>query len=124
MNGVSNAHDRTVRRLFLKRCWGIGLAAATGSMLTSGCSTVKKPTVNANTPAGVNPCEDLSKVDKVDIEKRKSLGYVSVSPMPDKQCDSCKLWVPAAEGKECGGCLLFTGPVSPEGNCTYWAPQV
>jgi hypothetical protein len=52
------------------------------------------------------------------------LGYVSQSPQPDSQCDNCKLWVPAKEGVECGGCLLFTGPVSPGGHCTYWAPQV
>jgi hypothetical protein len=124
MNGVSNAHGETERRLFLRRCWGMGLAAATGSVLVSSCATAKKPLADAKTANGVNPCEDLSKVDKVDVEKRKSLGYVSLSPMPDKQCDNCKLWVPAPEGKECGGCLLFAGPVSPEGNCTYWAPQV
>jgi hypothetical protein len=126
MNGKSFVHVKAEkdRRIFLRRCWGLGLAVATGSALVSSCTTVKKPVAKTKAPAETNPCEDLSGVDKVDIEKRKSLGYVSLSPMPDKQCDNCKLWVPAAKGKDCGGCLLFTGPVSPEGNCTYWAPQV
>ncbi len=99
---------------------------ATGSLLLTRCGTaVKSPAKTKTvTSAKVNPCEDLTGVDKTDVEKRKALGYVSLAPTPDKQCDECKLWIPVPDGKECGGCLLFTGPVSPEGNCTYWAPKV
>ncbi|GLU53409.1 hypothetical protein Dfri01_28700 [Dyadobacter frigoris] len=94
--------------------------------MVSGCAGTKKAVV-AKKPSPEkqgNPCEDLSGVDPVDIEKRKALGYVTLSPIPDKQCDSCKLWIPQKEGKDCGGCLLFAGPVLPEGHCTYWAPKV
>ncbi|MCE6992493.1 hypothetical protein [Dyadobacter sp. CY323] len=116
------------RRVFLQKCCSLGITGA-GIVMLAGCgsskTTTSKVTSKTNAkPAANNPCDDLTGVDPVDVEKRKSLGYVNLSPVPDKQCDACKLWVPAAEGKECGGCLLFAGPVAPEGNCTYWAPQV
>lgn len=113
------------RREFLQKCCSMVLVGS-GGLLLVNCGSSKQVASKAapQKVAKQNPCEDLTGVDAVDIEKRKSLGYVSLSPIPDKQCDSCKLWVPAAEGKDCGGCLLFTGPVAAEGNCTYWAPQV
>jgi len=112
------------RRAFLQKCLKSSLALSAGSLWMAGCRSARKNVANTSSPAAGNPCEDLTGVSPVDVEKRKALGYVSLSPMPDKQCDGCKLWIPVAEGKECGGCLLFTGPVAPEGNCTYWAPQV
>ncbi len=98
-----------------------------GGLVLSNCGSSKAISSKGASEKKVakqNTCEDLTGVDPVDVEKRKALGYVSVSAVPDKQCDSCKLWVPAAEGKDCGGCLLFAGPIAAEGNCTYWAPQV
>lgn len=116
MNPLAN------RRLFLRRCltWG----ATGGTAWLMACAGAKKQPVTKATTAGTDPCSDLTGVDPTDVQKRKSLGYTNKSPLPDSQCDNCKLWVPAKEGKECGGCLLFTGPVNPEGHCTYWAPQV
>jgi len=89
------------------------------ALLLAACGSAKK---TASASKATNPCEDLTDVPAVDVQKRKSLGYASLSPMPDKQCNNCKLFVPPQEGKECGGCLLFAGPVAPEGYCTYWAP--
>ena len=115
-------NDLANRRLFLRQCltW-----SATGSTawLIACAGAKKQPVAKAATPAA-DPCSDLTGVDPTDVQKRKSLGYTNKSPLPDSQCDNCKLWVPAKEGKECGGCLLFSGPVNPEGHCTYWAPQV
>ena len=68
-----------------------------------------------------NPCDDLSKVSAEEISKRKKLAYVSQSPVEDNQCSNCNLVIPAPD-KPCGACLLFKGPVSPEGHCAYWAP--
>jgi hypothetical protein len=117
MNGTSN------RRLFLHRSLKMALTV-TGSALLMHCAK-QKATVTAKTASpSKEPCSDLTGVNPADVAKRKSLGYTSQSPQPDSQCDNCKLWVPAKEGEECGGCLLFTGPVSPGGHCTYWAPQV
>ena len=68
-----------------------------------------------------NPCDDLSKVSADEISKRKKLAYVSQSPVENNQCGNCNLFIPAPD-KPCGACLLFKGPVSPEGHCAYWAP--
>lgn len=115
-------NPQTNRRLFLRQCIALCTAGTTAGILA--CAGSKKPPVaKAATPA-TDPCSDLTGVDATDVQKRKSLGYTDKSPLPDSQCDNCKLWVPAREGKECGGCLLFTGPVNPAGHCTYWAPQV
>lgn len=114
-------HSISNRRAFLQSCLSIGTLAIGGLSVTR-CAPAKKPLV-AKAPE-TDPCSDLAGVDATDVQKRKSLGYTNKSPLPDSQCDNCKLWIPAKEGKECGGCLLFTGPVSPGGHCTYWAPQV
>jgi hypothetical protein len=118
--------EKKSRRVFLQKCCSMAFTGS-GIMLLASCGSSKNAATKTpakTTAVKENPCDDLTGVDPVDVEKRKALGYVNLAPSPDKQCDACKLWVPAAEGKECGGCLLFAGPVSPEGNCTYWAPQV
>ncbi len=118
------------RRQFLQKCLSYGIAITGGSIILSSCG---KKQVATKTPEAqtapvaakkTSACSDMTGVDPAEVEKRKALGYVDESPLPDKQCDNCKLWVPAKEGKECGGCLLFAGPVAPGGHCTYWADQV
>lgn len=114
------------RREFLQQCFQIGLGITAGGVLITSCAPSKKnATKSKETKAAVaGPCDDLTGVDPVDVDKRKALGYTNLSPIQEKQCNNCKLWIPEKEGKECGGCMLFAGPVSPEGHCTYWAPQV
>lgn len=75
-------------------------------------------------PAGGDPCSDLSEVSEAEIQKRESFGYVEQSPIPDKQCHNCNLWLPPGGDHQCGACTLFKGPVKDEAYCTYWAPQV
>ena len=70
----------------------------------------------------VTSCDDVSKISEAEIKKREGFGYVEESPMPDKQCHNCQLYLPPKEGQACGGCALFKGPVFEEGYCTYWAP--
>lgn len=72
----------------------------------------------------VTTCDDLSKVPEAEIKKREGFGYVEESPMPDKHCKNCNLYLPPKDGQPCGGCALFKGPVFEEGYCTYWAPIV
>lgn len=69
-----------------------------------------------------NPCDDLTGVSAEEIEKRKKLAYVNKTPIPDSRCSNCTLYIPPAKDKPCGGCMLFKGPVRPEGYCAYWAP--
>jgi len=113
----------TNRRSFLYQCLSAGILSLGGALMTRCAGSKKAPAAQAAT-RGNDPCDELTGVDPVDVQKRKSLGYTSKSPLPESQCDNCKLWIPVKEGKECGGCLLFTGPVNPGGHCTYWAPQV
>ncbi len=70
---------------------------------------------------GADPCNNLSGLSEIDLNARKKLGYVKESPIADRTCDKCKLWLPPAAGKQCGGCMLFKGPVYPAGYCIYWA---
>lgn len=71
---------------------------------------------------GKDPC-DVAALSAEDLKSRHALGYVDKTPMKEKRCDNCKLFVPAGEGKACGTCPLFKGPVLPKGYCTYWAPK-
>lgn len=69
-----------------------------------------------------DPCDDYTGVSAEDLAKRKKLAYVNKSPIPDSHCGNCALHLPPADGKTCGGCMLFKGPVRTTGYCTYWAP--
>lgn len=114
------------RRTFLQKCVQMTFMAPATGLLVMACASAKTAKkVNQKASAAiVNSCEDLTGVPTVDVEKRKSLGYTSHSPIPDNHCRNCQLFIPPKAGLECGGCLLFAGPVSPEGYCTYWAPIV
>lgn len=88
----------------------------------------QKPAINATeeppakVPASSNPC-DIASLTEQDIKNRKALGYADHTPIPEKNCDGCKLYIPANDTKKCGTCALFKGPVEPEGYCTYWADK-
>ncbi|WP_373515683.1 high-potential iron-sulfur protein [Persicitalea sp.] len=112
--------ERRKRREFLRMM----VVTPVGGYLAASCKGSKKSVVAVKDAKKASPCDDLTGVPAVDIEKRKSLGYTNLSPIPDSMCSNCQLFIPQKEGAECGGCLLFAGPVSPEGYCTYWAPVV
>lgn len=116
------------RRQFIKN--GIFLSASflTGGLLLLGCgnSGKEKAAGNGNakqdsTPAK-DPC-DASALSAEDLKARKALGYVDQTPMKEKRCGNCKLFVPSQGEKSCNTCPLFKGPVSSKGYCTYWAPK-
>lgn len=118
--------EENERRKFLQKCFQLSMVVPVIGLFLASCSSSKKKSGGGQAKAAAkkSPCEDMTGVDAAELDKRKALGYSSLSPIQDKQCDNCKLWIPAKEGKDCGGCMLFAGPVSPEGHCTYWAPQV
>ncbi len=106
------------RRLFIIH--GIKLFSVCSSLLlVEACSTAQsdrsKSTMNPN-----DPCSDLSGVTEADIKAREGLGYVAQSPQTHQYCNNCKHWLPPQNDNPCGNCLLFKGPVHPEGYCTYW----
>lgn len=69
-----------------------------------------------------DPC-DAAALTEQDLKNRKALGYVAQTPIPEKTCESCKLFVPPNDTKKCGTCSLFKGPIDVGGYCTYWADK-
>ena len=117
------------RRDFITKTIASGAAVIIGGQLLSGCQSGKDSDGASGDNAEVNSldvssCDDLSKVPEAEIKKREGFAYVEESPMPDKHCKNCQLYLPPKEGQSCGGCALFQGPVFEEGYCTYWAPIV
>lgn len=71
-----------------------------------------------------DPCTDYSGLSQEDLKARSAMGYTTQSPVEEKQCNNCQLYLPPPEGSACGRCQLFKGPVVAGGYCTYWAPLV
>jgi hypothetical protein len=109
------------RREFIGKQLLLGSVLLAATVAFSNCES-KKNSGKEEQQGATDPCEDLSGVSKNDVEARTKFAYVKKSPVPDKTCSNCKLHIPPRDGKECGACLLFKGPVYPGGYCTYWAP--
>jgi hypothetical protein len=129
------------RRNFVRNWIFPGLVLGGVAALISGCASNEKkasgdiemkvpPEDNAETASGAtsnytgDPCTDYSGISEADLKIRASMAYVPLSTVEEKQCSNCNLYLPAAGGSACGGCQLFKGPVTANGNCTYWVPQV
>jgi len=113
------------RRDFFSKLTGLLAASIPIALIASGCSDKKSDdTRHENTEAEITDCKDLSGVSKEDLAIREKLAYVNESPIPESQCANCNLYLPPSNGKKCGGCMLFKGPVEANGYCTYWAPKV
>lgn len=111
------------RRKFINKCLTTGGLFLSSAYILSSCNASpggEKQTDKKNTQAK-DTCNDLSEVSEAELKKRNSLGYVIKSPNPDNFCGNCSLYLPPKEGKACGGCLLFKGPVYKEGHCVQWA---
>jgi hypothetical protein len=109
------------RKEFIKRSLHFGGSIFAASLFFANCKGKDAKKEANDIPA--DSCEDFSKLTEKDLGKRKDLGYVKESPIQDKHCNNCNLHLPPANAKNCGGCMLFKGPVYSTGYCTYWAPQ-
>lgn len=105
--------DAIFRRGFLKKCISSAFHVSCLFVLAESCSEDPPP----------DPC-DNSLLNKEDIQKRTSMGFVEKSPSANKHCGNCNLWLPPSGEKSCGTCQLFKGSVPPEAYCIYWAPKV
>lgn len=130
------------RRLFLQKFLSAGLVVVAGGAALSSCNseTPKESTTSAdNAPKAAAPdtagkaasggtddfkCGDYSGVSKEELAKRKKLGYEEKASDPERECVKCNLFIPKGAEKDCGGCILFKGPVNKGGSCTYWVEQV
>lgn len=111
------AMEQLDRRAFLRRAAQIGAVAAAApamiSLIGCGSKTPKTPT-----------CTDTSGLSMDQINMRRTLTYVDVSPKGEvEDCANCVLYTEAKEGEFCGGCTLLAGPISPKGHCTSWAAK-
>src|SRR5690554_5596528 len=107
------------RRKFIHTCVGI----IGGGLILKSCGSGDKGEREEEAFTG-DPCENMAGFSDEELAKRKQLGYVDKTPIPENRCDNCQLYIPAKSDKECGGCMLFKGPVYEEAYCTYWAPQI
>ena len=114
------------RRRFINRCVGAGSLFFTGIALSiSGCDSKKSAAAEEEKgTAGKGSCDDLSGVSKVELEKRKTFSYVDKSALPGSFCGNCSLFIPRAADPECGGCMLFGGPVRAAGHCIQYVAKV
>ncbi|MBX3239447.1 MAG: high-potential iron-sulfur protein [Chitinophagaceae bacterium] len=115
------------RREFLKQVFqhaslfSIAIVLGCGGADNQKDATSEKP--GGDSPAqNDDPCDETALTQK-DLDHRKALGYTEQTPIPEKTCENCKLYIPESDIKKCGTCTLFKGPVTIEGYCTYWADK-
>lgn len=109
------------RRLFLQR---LGVAAGAGVFL-SACGPESAETGEAAPEMAEEgfSCLDTTGLTDMEVQMRQTLAYVDESPFPEKLCNNCQFWQPAATEGQCGGCQLLKGPIHPQGYCNSWAPM-
>jgi len=80
-------------------------------------------------PAGLlacskNPdCNDVSALSPDELRTRNEIAkYVDRSMEAAKRCSACVQFIPAAP-KQCGGCKVVKGPISPDGGCILFVPK-
>ena len=115
--------DDYSRRKFIHKSLGMAGALLVATLFLDGCGSNKsgKKIKNKKQSDSVDPCSDLSGVSDQELDKRRRFGYTTKSPVPGSFCGNCALYIPAAAENDCGGCLLFKGPVYAEGHCAQYA---
>ena len=111
------------RRSFFAQAISSALAVTGAAAFFSSCGGKKKDDEPKVPDNKTEDCKDFSGLTEKDMEARKKLGYVEMSPIQDSKCGNCQLWLPPKAGRSCGNCQLFKGPVYTAAYCTYWAPQ-
>ncbi|MEX0883477.1 MAG: high-potential iron-sulfur protein [Cyclobacteriaceae bacterium] len=107
------------RRLVIKKSFALTFGIIGGGILVSGCGSEKQEEYNLE---DIKDCSDLSGLSEEEKNKRKTLGYLEETPIPENNCANCQLYLPPVGERKCGGCQLFKGPVKENAYCTYWAP--
>lgn len=111
------------RRKFINKCLSIGSMFIGGAMILNSCNSKKSDEEEKKQGKSDDPCDDLSNVSAGEIEKRQKFGYVKKSPDQERFCTKCSLYIPPVSDKDCGGCLLFKGPVHPKGSCIQYVAK-
>ncbi len=112
------------RRMFISKCLGIGSMFLGIAVVLSSCELNQPPVEDKKGVSLKNACDDFSGVSKSEIEKRQKFAYVDKSPVTESYCGNCSMYVPKDQNKECGGCMLFKGPVYSSGYCIQYVAKV
>lgn len=112
------------RRKFMYDCFSSASFLFGTVIIFNSCNSKKPATEEKKKTKSKAPCEDLSDVSAEEIAKREKFGYLKQSTDPERNCNNCSLYLPPVAGKDCGGCLLFKGPVNPAGYCIQYAAKV
>jgi len=67
-------------------------------------------------------CSDTAGLSMDDTNARRTLGYTDRATDPQKACEKCQLYKPAAPDT-CGGCGVVKGPIHPAGTCNAFAAK-
>ena len=124
MNRFKMENEEYSRRKFINKWLSFGGMFFGGAIILSSCNSNRSgKEQKENQHKSENPCDDLSNVSAEEIEKRGKFGYVKKSTDPERVCGNCGLHIPSLSEKGCGGCMLFKGPVYPEGSCIQFVAK-
>ncbi len=99
------------RRKFLQNFVHFSSALLGMGFIAGACNSNNNEAQKKQTNSSGRACDDFRGVSDDDLKSRQKLGYVENSPLKNKRCGTCNLYLPPSEGKGCGGCALFKGPV-------------
>jgi hypothetical protein len=124
--------DTKIGRRHSLKVLGFGVLGAAGLVNLAACSKkesaggaegeggAKKAPAKQAEAAGAEGCD--ATFDAASTQMRTALQYKEVSDQEGKYCANCAQFKPGAYG-DCGGCVLFTGPVQNNGHCLSWAAK-
>jgi len=108
------------RKEFLQIFGSLAISDLFISSLLSCNQRSEKTQAEVQNKPETDPCENFSQLTKEDLEIRNNLEYVNETPIPEKRCNNCELWIAPEESQICGGCQIMHGPVKDKGYCTAW----
>ena len=119
------------RRDFLLRASVFGGAAVGGRTILAACggqeSAPEQPAAapggSASPQTASGPCGDLTGLTEQEKQMRTALQYAEATPIAEKRCDNCQLYIVPEAGAACGGCKILKGPITAAGYCTSWAAK-
>lgn len=110
------------RRTFIYKYISTG-SILFGALLAGSCDNQNRRGKDRKEALRTTACNDLSGVNKDELEKREKLGYVDKSPVSESYCGNCSMFLPGGQGKDCGTCMLFKGPVYASGYCIQYVAK-
>ena len=114
------------RRRFINKFLNAGSLYFGATFFLKSCNTNEssdKESDNKKQTTSKDPCNDMSVLSIQELEKRQKFGYEKKSTYPERFCGNCGLHIPPVSEKDCGGCLLFNGPVNSDGYCIQYVAK-